>query len=284
MYVDGLWVHKPGAASTADFQALLEEVAARTGLSISLDGIYRWVVFLPSRVDGRAPVPNRYFGVFQDGSLKVRGIEARRRDTPRFVAEVQMELLEILAKAPSLDAVPEVLPKACQHLRRRLAELRAGRVPPEKLLMGLKLSRKLEAYTSPSAAARAVAQLNAVGKSAEPGQRIRFLWLRGANEVHAWDLPHLPDPARLDLDRYAELLLRAAEAVLQPFGVTREKMLGYAAALPLFARRALPERWYPTTAPRMGNLAPAAEQAARVVAIKLLSQPVVVESSVPMMS
>ncbi len=244
MYVDGLWVQKPGAVSKADFAPLLEEVASRTGLSIALDGIYRWVVFLPSRVDGRAPVPNRYFGVFQDGSLKVRGIEARRRDTPRFVAEVQMELLEILAQADSLDEVAAYLPAACRRLRQRLRELRAGEVPPEKLLMGLKLSRKLEAYTSPSPAARAVAQLNAVGKSAEPGQRIRFLWLRGESAVHAWDLPTLPDARRLDLERYAELLLRAAEAVLEPFGVSREKMLGYETALPLFGPRALPVRWH----------------------------------------
>ena len=110
--------------------------------------------------------------------------------------------------------------------------------------MGLKLSRKLEAYTSPSPAARAVAQLNAVGKSAEPGQRIRFLWLRGESAVHAWDLPTLPDARRLDLERYAELLLRAAEAVLEPFGVSREKMLGYETALPLFGPRALPVRWH----------------------------------------
>ena len=27
------------------------------------------------------PVPNRYFGVFEDGTLKVRGIEERRHDT-----------------------------------------------------------------------------------------------------------------------------------------------------------------------------------------------------------
>ena len=82
MYVDGLWVHKRGCQTPADFEALLDEITERTGLPISLDGVYRWVVFLPSRVNERVPVPNRYFGVFQDGSIKVRGIECRRRDTP----------------------------------------------------------------------------------------------------------------------------------------------------------------------------------------------------------
>jgi DNA polymerase-2 len=79
-------------------QPLLDEIARRTGLPIALEGIYRWVAFLPSRSDARVPVANRYFGVFQDGSLKLRGLEARRGDTPPFIAAVQMGILERLAR------------------------------------------------------------------------------------------------------------------------------------------------------------------------------------------
>jgi DNA polymerase II len=219
LYVDALWIQKPGASRPEDFRSLLDEVASRTGLSIALDGVYRWVAFLPSRVDDRVPVANRYFGVFQDGSLKVRGIECRRRDTPVFIAEVQMELLEWLAKAKDADELPRYLPGALKLLRLRLAELSAGRVPPHKLLMGQKLSRKVEEYTSPSPAARAAAQLQTAGKSTAAGQRIRFLWLRGRPDVHAWDCPNPLDPRRLDLARYRELTLRAAETVFQPLGL-----------------------------------------------------------------
>jgi DNA polymerase-2 len=81
--VDGLWVKKQGYRDVHAFQPLLDEIITRTGLPIALDGIYRWVAFLPSRMDERVPVPNRYFGVFQDGSLKMRGIEVRRHDTRR---------------------------------------------------------------------------------------------------------------------------------------------------------------------------------------------------------
>jgi len=48
---------------------------------------------LPSKVDSEIPVLNRYFGACQDGELKVRGIEARRHDTPPAFAEYQMEIL-----------------------------------------------------------------------------------------------------------------------------------------------------------------------------------------------
>ena len=99
MYVDGLWVQKEGCESPADFNDLLEEISARTDLPIALDGVYRWVAFLPSRVDARVPVPNRYFGVFQDGSLKVRGIDVRRHDTPVFIGDTQMAILECFAGA-----------------------------------------------------------------------------------------------------------------------------------------------------------------------------------------
>ena len=95
---------------------------------IALEGIYRWVAFLPSRMDERVPVANRYFGVFRDGSFKVRGIEARRHDTPPFIAAAQLRLLETLAAADGPPA--DQLPAAVALLRDWLADLRAGRVAP----------------------------------------------------------------------------------------------------------------------------------------------------------
>lgn len=67
MYVDGLWVKKPGVRHNEQVRPLLDEITVRTGLPIALEGIYRWVAFLPSRLDARVPVANRYFGVFQSG-------------------------------------------------------------------------------------------------------------------------------------------------------------------------------------------------------------------------
>ncbi len=220
MYVDALWVKREGARHPDDFQPLLEAISRRTGLSIALDGVYRWVAFLPSRRDGRVPVANRYFGVFQDGSVKLRGLEARRRDTPVFVSALQQQMIACLAKAETPADVPRQAAAAVQALRRGLRRLYSGDVPLDQLLVGQKLSRKLEAYTTPSPSARAAQQLQEVGKILEPGQRVYFLWLRGRPDVHAWDLPCPPAYARLDLERYTELALRAAEAVLYPFGIT----------------------------------------------------------------
>jgi len=216
MYVDGLWVQKAGCKSPEDFEALLADITARTGLPISMDGIYRWVVFLPSRVNKRVPVPNCYFGVFQDGSIKVRGIEARRHDTAPFIAETQMRLLEILARAEDAAHLGEVLPQAQEYVRRQLHRLRTGQVPLEKLLISQKLSRELGEYSSPSPAARAVRQLQAAGKTARPGQKVRFLYTLGKPGVRTWDVPPPPDPHSVDLPRYRTLFERAVNTVLTP--------------------------------------------------------------------
>ncbi len=218
MYVDGLWVKQEGYTQPGDFAALLDEVVARTGLAISLDGVYRWVAFLPSRVNARVPVPNRYFGVFQDGSLKVRGLEARRRDSAPWVARMQMQLLEYLAQAESVDQLPDYIPGALAILRRHLADLRAGLVPLTDLLVALRLSREPQEYTVKTAGARAGQQLLAVGKSLRPGQRVRLLYLHGG-EVQAWDMPQTVDPRRVDRARYYELAVRAASSVFWPMGI-----------------------------------------------------------------
>ncbi len=177
---------------------------------------YRWVVFLPSRVDERVPVANRYFGVFQDGSIKVRGIEARRRDTAPFIAETQMALLEILARAEDADGLKDVLPKAQAFVQKQMSALRTMCVPVEKLLVSQKLSRELGEYSSPSPAAQAVWQMQAAGKVVRPGQRVRFLYTLGKPGVHAWDVPDQPDIRSIDVARYRILLQRAVETVLAP--------------------------------------------------------------------
>ena len=221
MYVDALWLKKPGAKTKADFQDVLNEISIQTGLGVSLDGIYRWVAFLPSRMDERVPVANRYFGVFQDGSVKVRGIEARRRDTPPWIAETQTKMLGCLSRAGSVQDLPGCLQDVFGVFRRALSDLRSGLVPLDKLVITSRVSHELESYRSPTPAARAALQiLEQVGKRARPGQKIRFIYTLGETGVRAWELPGKIDPVEVDRVKYIELLAQAASSIFHPFGIS----------------------------------------------------------------
>ncbi len=219
--MDGLWVSRPEGATRENVEPLLLEIQDRTGLPIALDGIYRWVVFVGSRQNKDRPVANRYFGVFQDGSIKVRGIDARRRDSAPFVSAAQMHLLELLAAKPMPE---EALPETFDYLADRLRDLREGRVPLPDLIVRLQLSRKLEAYRTASPAARAALQLKMVGKEVRPGQRVALIYTRDEARVFAWDLPQKLNPRTVDVDRYQKLLLRAAGLVLESWGWDDERL------------------------------------------------------------
>ncbi len=240
MYVDSLFVQKDGLCHVHDFTPLLEAISAQTGLPISLDGIYRWVVFLPSKRDARLPVPNRYFGVFQSGEVKYRGLEARRRDTPPWIAQTQQTILAYLARAQTVEQVIRDLPGAFDIVERAKRTLKAGHIPPQDLVVTMKLSRNVKEYKSPSPAARAAKQLEQAGKPIAPGQFIRFIYTRDAVGVRAWDLPGDFDMRWVDTQRYCLLLDRAAEAILGAFSAERTSPRERLFTLPLIKNALVP--------------------------------------------
>ncbi len=264
MYVDALWLKKDGASRKADFQEVLNEISVQTGLGVSLDGIYRWIAFLPSRMDERVPVANRYFGIFQDGSMKVRGIETRRRDTPPWVAETQTRMLERISRAGSVRDLPFYLKAAFGIFSNALADLQASRVPLEKLVVTSRVSHELESYRSPTPGARAAFQLlEKTGKRVRPGQKVRFLYTRGEVDVRPWDLPGRIDAADVDRVKYVELMARAAASILHPFGINDEQLKHWAhtqsIALDLGLDRRVSHVWKVHDHARTGGVARAIE-------------------------
>jgi DNA polymerase II len=242
MYVDCLRICKKGDKTVADFQPVVNAINDRTSLPIALDGVFKWVNFLPSRIESRISVPNRYFGVFQDGEIKMRGIETRRRDTPPWINQIQNEILQIMAKAPDAEHLPDQIPAIIALLRRRIRELRQGCVKVEQLLVRLHLTRALSEYRGNSAAARAARQLASIGKNLSAGDSVRFLYTLGKPGVAAWDIPQNPDLRSINVERYILLLLSAASSALTPLGLSEADLAALVAgciplALPLVARR-----------------------------------------------
>jgi DNA polymerase-2 len=237
MYVDGLWLKRSGGMTKESLQPLLKDITESTGLPIALEGIYQWLAFLPSKLDARVPVPNRYFGILADKSVKLRGIEARRRDTAPFITQLQLDIFQRLARVADISQVDAWLPGVLTHIQRCIHDLINGRIPLEKLLICQTLSREVATYKIPSPAARAAAQLIQVGKLRYPGQSIRFVYVKGVDGIYAWNLPTKPGRTHIDVKHYTELTMRAVVAILQPLGVdeavVRALALGQAWQRPL---------------------------------------------------
>jgi len=162
----------------------------------------------------------------------VRGIEARRSDTPPFIVEMQMQILGLLAQEKAGKPSNDCLQQALALVRRKLKALRSRRIPLEALVIKQRLSRELENYRQPSPPARAAIQLEATGRSLRAGQYVRFVYTLGKPGVQAWDLPGSINPAMIDIARYSKLLLRAAHAVLEPFGYAEDSLAGLVGEIP----------------------------------------------------
>ncbi len=214
MYIDGLWLKREGVKTVTAVQPLLDEIEQATGLPIALEGFYKWVAFLPSKMEQRVAVPNRYFGVFEDGEIKVRGIELRRHDTPPFVANIQRTALELLSK---VDGIDDCLPAIIYYTREQFTRLRQRQIDPAQLLVSKRITRMWYAYKMLPPAGQAARQLATVGKDRYPGQRVQFIFTTAG--VHAWDYPEPVNRTQVDCDEYIKLAIRALDAVLRPFGI-----------------------------------------------------------------
>jgi DNA polymerase II len=216
---DCLWVQKPGLAEL-EMEEMCRQVSAATGVKLALEGVYRWIYFMPSRQDPRRPVATRYFGVFGDGSLKVRGLICRRRDTPPFVRRAQEELLARLAQAataPELAALQPQLEEMAAGFRQRLRE---GGINPQDLVITRVLSQPVADYKVDTATALAARQLDLAGIHLQPGEKVRYVHREkkgGPKETRIQAAPFLETLDNYDTDLYLELLDRAIAEVMLPF-------------------------------------------------------------------
>jgi DNA polymerase II len=217
---DSVWIHQPGMTEE-ELLALCREITAATDVTMSLEGRYRWIVFLPSKVRPHLAVANRYFGVFWDGTLKARGLAYRRHDVPVFVQATQWAMLEVLAEAKNLTDCAAHVPRALEVLRDTWEQLATGHIPPLQLLVAKTVSQELEAYRVENATAQALRQLRAVGIHLHPGERVRYL-IRDAHapnkDQRVRAFPRLGPDDGFDVTQYQAMLLDAALELLGSFG------------------------------------------------------------------
>jgi DNA polymerase elongation subunit (family B) len=218
--VDSMWLQKPGA-TLQDYERLAADISRQTELPILVEGMYNWIAFLPSRVSPKAPVPNRYFGRFLNGTIKVRGLEVRRSDTPGFVRSAQRAMLAALSKTGTYEECQARVPDLLDDLRAKVDELRSGSVPLAELAITRQLSKEPMEYKTDTLLSEAAKDLASRGVHLSPGEEIQLVIVdsRANDKVSKAKAYALYDGSLgYDVEKYTELLLKAAESVLWFFG------------------------------------------------------------------
>jgi DNA polymerase elongation subunit (family B) len=217
--VDSLWLEGDG-----DIASYCEEISRETGIPLNLEGRYSWIVFLPNISTGIGAL-NRYYGRFESGELKLRGIAVRRKDTPLLVENLQQDMLRHLAEAKSAEEFVELVPSSIGIVDRYAEELRSGTVSRDRLIMRKSISRRLEEYVQFNDSVAALRQLHDQGFELQPGQAVEYL-ITDSKSKSSWQrvkvAPFLDGDERYDAERYVEFAWRGAAELLSPFGYSFE--------------------------------------------------------------
>jgi len=223
--VDSLWLRPKSNASGID--KLVEHINGAIGIPIDLEGVYKWVVFLPCKTTGVGAL-NCYYGLFQNGEMKLRGIELRKHDTSPFVNEAQKAMLDELSHANNAKEFVERLPRAVAVLQTFAQRLKDGKVPLQDLVLTKAVTRQLDEYTVMTSSVAALKQMKSRGYPIEPGEYIRFVITDGQSknsEKKVKVADFIQGDEKPDVNEYLKLLCRAGETLLLPLGYTEDRLL-----------------------------------------------------------
>ncbi|MHA1731919.1 MAG: DNA polymerase domain-containing protein, partial [Promethearchaeota archaeon] len=213
----------------AECLEICEEIHGETKLSMSYDGRFKFIVFMPSRASRAVPTLNHYWGVKTDGEIKARGIEVRRRDTPAIVKAAQWNLMRLFAKADDRAGFLKLLPAAGRLVEDYRRRIESGDVDPRELLVTTRVSRTPDRYKVNSHQAVAARQLQRMGVHVGPGQKIQYVIADAAAKLpgqrvvagEALDRRQV----RFDAAKYIELVERAYQNLV-PFDLGAKRRRG----------------------------------------------------------
>lgn len=225
--VDSLWLRPRDPDRPPDAGSFAARMSERFDLPLGYEGRYRWIVFLPAVTHGLG-VPNRYYGLYEDGEYKLRGIGGRRHDTTGLVRRFESELLSLFRGARDAEGVRALLPRALARADLLAERLKAGDWPVEELLVSHRIGQAPEAFVTFTDSVAALRQLAEAGAPRGAGELVRFVLLdrRSRSFRHRVRVAELLSGSeRYDVDAYLELLARDAETLLAPLGVDRATLL-----------------------------------------------------------
>ena len=111
-----------------------------------------------------------------NGNVKVRGLEIRRRDTPGFIFDAQTEMINALKPANNSAELYQRLPEALNVLKNYRQRLLNGEVPLSDLIVTKHMSKQPKDYRQQVSQVIAAQQLSKQGLEVPAGSSVKFLF------------------------------------------------------------------------------------------------------------
>ncbi|MBD3192274.1 MAG: DNA-directed DNA polymerase I [Candidatus Heimdallarchaeota archaeon] len=166
-----------------------------------------------------------YLGVYPSGKVDVKGLLGKKRNTPPFIKEVFNEIVKILSSVKKEEDFEVAREQIKGLVKDSYSKLKNKEYPLEALAFQVQLNKQLDQYvkTTPQHVKAARQLLVEKGDKKVAGDFIYFVKTVDSDGVRAIELA---DVSRIDTDKYIAQMESTLAQVLEPIGVSFDRIMG----------------------------------------------------------
>ncbi|NHJ39642.1 MAG: DNA-directed DNA polymerase I [Asgard group archaeon] len=186
-------------------------------IDLGIDKTYRYLALSDRK--------KNYLGVYPDGNVDVKGLLGKKRNTPPFLRNLFDEIVNILSKVKTELDIDSAKEEIESIVKDNYTKLKKRELAIEELAFKVQLNKNLDKYikTTPQHVKAARILAKKTGAEIGSGDLISFVKTKGSEGVMPVELA---DVAEIDVDKYLSQMDSTLTQVLDPLGISFDKIIG----------------------------------------------------------
>ncbi len=186
------------------------------GLELEIDKVYRFVTF--------SGLKKNYLGVYREGGVDVKGLVAKKRNTPEFLKKEFQDIVAMVEKITTAEEFVHIRDNIVLKLREVYHKLRDYEYMLDELAIRVALNKSIHEYTKNTPQhVKAARQLVNMGIEVLPGDVVAFVKTKTGEGVKPVQLARLLE---VDIDKYVEYMRSTFEQILRVLNITWDDISG----------------------------------------------------------
>ncbi|GAB6148279.1 DNA-directed DNA polymerase I [Stetteria hydrogenophila] len=197
-------------------EELIRYVKEKHGLDLEVDKAFKVALF--------SGLKKNYIGISEDGKVTVKGMVAKKSNTPEFIKKEFRRVLDIMATVREPEDVFKVMVKVRDYVRDIRMKLKKREYTLDELAFRVTLTKDPDEYKKNTPQhVKAALQLRKEGVPVAKGTIVTFVKTRDAVGVKPVSLAKLSE---VDVSKYYEYIKTGFEQMLLALGVRWEELSG----------------------------------------------------------
>ena len=197
-------------------EKLIDYVKKEFGLDLEVDKVFRIALF--------SGLKKNYIGVTPEGGVVIKGMVAKKSNTPEFIKKEFSEAVRILLKLEKPEQVRSILEELRGHVGNVYNNVKKKKYTLDEFAIRVMLSKDPREYTKNTPQhVKAALLLEKEGMKVSKGDYVTYVKTKDSLGVRPVALAKLSE---VDSSKYLEYVKTAFEQMLMAFGVKWEQLTG----------------------------------------------------------